>query len=180
MLISRKRYKIKTFFQRKNGKSYIVYRMTPTPVTLNDLEGRSLVAGISVIHRPFMQHFIKFQITQYVARSLGDSRASCYDLVRLTVKRERLATWSLPGIAKWLAVNFYDMTAGGSMVKLITNPTTVVHYNSSRKRCTAVVTRKLWKYTSYVVHSTVGLLHWVKSIPCYRIVSYFLRFVLGT
>ena len=40
MLISRKRYKIQTYFQWKtNRKSYMAYRMAPVLLTLDDLEG---------------------------------------------------------------------------------------------------------------------------------------------
>ena len=41
----------------------MAYRMSPVLVTLNDLEGHSPVAGASAIHRTFVQHFTRFQLT---------------------------------------------------------------------------------------------------------------------
>jgi len=57
-----------------NRKYHIAYIFVQFPVTLDDLDGRSPVAGSSnAIRRTFMRHFARFQLTQCVARSLGDS-----------------------------------------------------------------------------------------------------------
>jgi len=40
----------------------MAYKMTATAVTLNDLEGHSLVADfLNAIRRTFVQHFTRFQ-----------------------------------------------------------------------------------------------------------------------
>ena len=52
--------------------------MAPTPVTLNNLEDHSQVMALFKCNfSPFVRHFARFQKTQCVARSLGDSWASC-------------------------------------------------------------------------------------------------------
>jgi len=55
----------------------MTYQMAPTPVTLNDLADLSPAAIKAATPRPFVQHFTKFQMTQCVAQSIGDSWASC-------------------------------------------------------------------------------------------------------
>ena len=76
-VISRKRYKIETYFQGKtNRKSYMwpIEWHAPVLVTLNNLEGRFPVAGLfivsSAIRRTFVQYFTRFQLTP---RSRGPS-----------------------------------------------------------------------------------------------------------
>ena len=64
-VISRKRYKIETYFRWKtNGKSYVAYRMTPMSVTLSDLEGHSAVVGLFKCNPSnILQYFTRFQLT---------------------------------------------------------------------------------------------------------------------
>ena len=79
MLISRKRHKIATYFQWKsNMKSYMVYRMAPVLVTLNDLEGHSPVAGLFKCNPSnICAVFCQISTDSALARSLSDSWASC-------------------------------------------------------------------------------------------------------
>jgi len=52
-----------------NKKYHMAYRFVPISMTLDDLEGHSLVQDLSnAIHR----HFARFQLTLRDARSLGD------------------------------------------------------------------------------------------------------------
>ena len=51
----------------------MAYRFVPISMTLDDLEGHSLVQDLSnAIHRTFVRHFAWFQLTLRDARSLGD------------------------------------------------------------------------------------------------------------
>ena len=65
----------------------MVYLIAPTPVAwkvIDWLEGFS-----NAIHRPFVQHFAAFagfQMAQCVARSLGDSWASCHHYDNILAK----------------------------------------------------------------------------------------------
>ena len=64
-----------------NRKYYMAYRFVPSPMTLGDLEGHSPVAGLikcnsTNIRATFRTRF-QLQLTRRVARSLGDSWASC-------------------------------------------------------------------------------------------------------
>jgi len=65
VLISRKRHKTETYFQRKtNRKSYVTYRMAPVLVTLMTLKViHWLQAFSSAIRGIFVQHFTRFQLT---------------------------------------------------------------------------------------------------------------------
>ena len=78
-VISRKRYKIETYFQWKtNRKSYVAYRMTLVLVTLNDLEGHSPVAGLFKCNPSnICAVFYQISTDSALARSLSDSWASC-------------------------------------------------------------------------------------------------------
>ena len=79
MLISRKRYKIETYFQRKtNWKSYMAYWMALVLVTLNDLEGHSPVAGLFKCN-PSNVWAVFYHISTDSAfvRTLSNSWASC-------------------------------------------------------------------------------------------------------
>jgi len=79
VLISRKRYKIGTYFQwNTNRKSYVAYRMTPVLVTLNDLKVHSPVVGLFKCN-PWNMCAVFCQIStdSALARSLSDSWASC-------------------------------------------------------------------------------------------------------
>jgi len=56
-----------------NKKYHMAYRFVPISMTLDDLEGHSLVQDLSnAIHRTFVRHFARFQLTLRDARSLGD------------------------------------------------------------------------------------------------------------
>ena len=59
-----KTVKIEIYLQWKTReKSYMAYQMAATAMTLNDLEGRSQVEGLSnAIRRTFVQHFTRFQL----------------------------------------------------------------------------------------------------------------------
>jgi len=59
-----------------NRKHHMSYRFVPSPMTLNDLEGHSPVAGLIKCNSTnicAVQHFAWFQLTRRVARSLDDS-----------------------------------------------------------------------------------------------------------
>jgi len=52
----------------------MAYCIVSYTVTLNDLEGHSVVARLNNKIRPtFVKHLARFRLTQRVARSLGDS-----------------------------------------------------------------------------------------------------------
>jgi len=62
---------------KTNRKSYMVYQMAATAVTLNDLEGRSPVTGFFKCNPSnICAHFTRFQLT-LCSRSLFLSSASC-------------------------------------------------------------------------------------------------------
>ena len=79
MLISRKRYKIETYFQWKtNRKSYMAYRMAPVLVTWNDLEGHSPVAGhFKCNPSNICAVFYQISTDSALTWSLSDTWASC-------------------------------------------------------------------------------------------------------
>jgi len=53
-------------------------------MTSGDLEGHSPVAGLIKYNcRTFVRYFLRFQLTRRVARSLGNSRASCLSLLAI-------------------------------------------------------------------------------------------------
>jgi len=63
--------------QTTNRKCHMAYWIAPFSLTSNDIESLFAVARLTNgIRRTFVQHFALFQLTQCVARSLGDSWAS--------------------------------------------------------------------------------------------------------
>jgi len=54
------------------------YRITPSPMTWSDLQSHSrTVRFLCVFSRTFVQQLTTFQLTESIARSLCDSRATC-------------------------------------------------------------------------------------------------------
>ena len=112
MLISRKRYKIETYFQGKtNSKSYVAYRMAPVLVTLDNLEGHSwLQAFSSAIRQTFVQYFTRFQLTacsRGPLRQLGFLSSSAKLHGRRTISG-KLLTFGFVATMRLLS-NYFDL-----------------------------------------------------------------------
>jgi len=75
LVVSKKWHEIDTLLLHTIRKYYMTYLFVPFPMTLNDLESHSPVAGhISYNNRQiFVRHDARFQVARRVARSLGDS-----------------------------------------------------------------------------------------------------------
>ena len=113
MLISRKRYKIETYFQwQTNRKLYVAYRMAPVLVTLK---------VISQGHSPFADLFkcnalnicaVFYQISTDNAHawSLSDSWASCLHQWSCTIMKEGLFQENCLRLALWLQCAFCQIT----------------------------------------------------------------------
>ena len=83
-------YKIEAYFQWKtNKKSYVTYRLIPLLVTLNDSEGHSPVAGLFKCNSSnFCAAFYQISTDSVLARSLGDSWASCKNYFTFRISRK--------------------------------------------------------------------------------------------
>ena len=87
MIKFQKRYKIGIYLQWKTSrKSYMAYQMAATAVTLDGLDGYSPVAGLNKCNSSTTcAAFYKISTDSVLARSLGDSRASCLCMLSLVV-----------------------------------------------------------------------------------------------
>jgi len=79
VVVSNKWCRIHTLLlHNSNRKYHMAYRFVPSPMTLGDLEGHSPVAGLVKCNSTnICATFRTVQLTRRVARSFGDSRASC-------------------------------------------------------------------------------------------------------
>ena len=93
-VISRKRYKIETYFRWKtNRKSYGAYRMAPVLVTLNDLEGHS--PNSFTVCRPFqvqsVEHLCSILLYRFQLAALHDQLSPKWAWLR---SRDCLKFWA--------------------------------------------------------------------------------------